>query len=82
MPGPTPTPIELSRQEQVALLELTRRHRTSQQMALRARIVLTAAGQLSNTAIAHSLGVSTEMVHLWRSRWLSMQETPLQRVEP
>lgn len=76
MPGPTPRQIELSDQERSALEALSRKHSTSQQVALRARIVLGAADGLNNTVLAEQLGVTREMVLLWRSRWLSLQEIP------
>jgi len=43
------------------------RHTTLQQIALRARIVLAAAGQ-NNAAIARRLDVGVETARLWRGR--------------
>jgi putative transposase len=63
----------LCAQERRALEGLTRAHRTPQQVALRARIVLAAAQGLNNTEIAGQLGVDADTVRLWRMRWLGLQ---------
>lgn len=63
------TQIVLSEQEQEALLQLTRRHRSEQQVVLRARIVIAAAQGRSNARIAHELDCSVDTVRLWRDRW-------------
>ena len=47
----------------------TRRRTTAQALALRARIVLTAAGQLTNREIAVVEGVSPPTVTKWRNRF-------------
>lgn len=47
----------------------TRRHTSAQALALRARIVLAAAGLLTNGEIAESLGVSRPTVTKWRNRF-------------
>jgi len=52
------TAIRLNEQEQEALTRLVRRHRSEQQVALRARIVLAAAQGSSNIQIARELGIS------------------------
>lgn len=80
MPGPRPASIKLSEDEQAALERLLRRRRASQQAVLRARILLLAAEGLNNGAIANRLSVSREMVQLWRRRWLSLQEVPLEEL--
>ena len=48
----------------------TRRQKTAQALALRARIVLAAADGRNNCQIARDLGVALEAVRLWRRRWL------------
>jgi transposase len=68
----------LSDAERRALEELVRRHRTAQQVALRARIVLTAAEGYNNAQIGRQLGVSLDMVRLWRERWLILQPAKLE----
>jgi putative transposase len=73
MRGPKPPMIELTNIEREELNNLVRRHSTSQQLALRARIVLAAADGLNNGQIARGLGVSRDMASLWRGRWLGLQ---------
>ena len=47
----------------------TRRRTTAQALALRARIVLAAAGQLTNAEIAELEGISRPTVTKWRNRF-------------
>ena len=77
MRGPKPPMIELTSSERGELDNLLRRHSTPQQLALRARIVLAAAEGLNNGQIVRGLGVSRDMVRLWRGRWLGLQAVPL-----
>jgi transposase len=77
MRGPKPPRIELTDVEGQALDELVRRHSTAQQIALRARIVLAAAEGKNNAQIVRQLGVSIDMVRLWRERWLVLQPASL-----
>lgn len=77
MPTPKPLPLNLTEAEQAELKKLVKRHTVSQQIALRARIVLVAAASKSNSQIAQELQVSREMVRLWRERWLQLQAMPL-----
>jgi len=46
---------------------------TSQQIALRGRIILEAHTGKNNSQIARELGVSVETVRAWRTRWLALQ---------
>ena len=78
MRGPKPPTIELKDAERQALNELLRRHNTPQQIALRARIVLAAGGGQNNAQIARQLGVSIDMVRLWRERWLLLRPASLE----
>ena len=50
---------------------LGRRRKTSQALALRARIVLRCADGCSNQAVAEELGVSRPMVGKWRQRFVT-----------
>jgi len=59
MPTPTAVEIVLSDEERSVLESWTARRKTAQALALRARIVLAAAGQLTNREIASELFVST-----------------------
>jgi len=78
MRGPKPPRIELTDAERQGLDELVRRHRTAQQVALQARIVLAAAEGYNNAQIARQLSVSLDMVRLWRERWLILQPASLE----
>ncbi|MGZ9235663.1 MAG: helix-turn-helix domain-containing protein, partial [Anaerolineales bacterium] len=48
-----------------------------QQIALRARIVLAAAGGLKNKEIAQTYDVTLDTVRLWRNRWVKLQDISL-----
>jgi transposase len=67
------TVVILSEKEQEGLLQITKRHRSEQQVVLRARIVLAAAHGSSNASIARELGVNVDTVRLWRDRWVGLQ---------
>ena len=77
MRGPNPPMVELTRDERQGLESLIRRHTTPQQVALRSRIIILAAGGLNNAQIARQLGVNINTVSLWRNRWLGFQATSL-----
>lgn len=67
-------PVVLKQEERAALLRLTRRHSSAQQLVLRARVVLEASEGKSNAAIARELSTSVETVRVWRGRWVAQQE--------
>ena len=69
MPSPTAVQITLSVEERAVLEAWTSRRKTAQALALRARIVLGAAGQLTNREIAAVEGVSPPTVTKWRNRF-------------
>src|SRR5919107_6384587 len=69
MPYRVPTALELSEAERAELESWARRRKTTQALALRARIVLRAAAGLSNTAIAAELGIAKHTVGKWRERF-------------
>src|ERR671928_2188979 len=69
MPYRVPTAVELSEAERTELESWTRRRKTAQALALRARIVLQAAAGRSNTAIAADLGIAKHTVGKWRERF-------------
>jgi putative transposase len=77
MPGPKPPPIELAPTEQQELEKLVNRHNVGQQIALRGRIVLTAAEGKNNSEIARELKITLDMVRLWRGRWRDLQPIAL-----
>jgi len=77
MRGPKPPAIILTDAERQNLELLTRRHTTPQHLALRARIILTAATGLNNAQIARQEAVNLDTVRHWRNRWLLLQPVPL-----
>jgi putative transposase len=72
------TAVILSEKEQEGLLQITTRHRSEQQVVLRARIVLLAAHGSTNAEIARELGVHVDTVRLWRDRWVGLQGIDLE----
>jgi putative transposase len=77
MKGPQPPVVNLSQAEQEALEKLVNAHSTAQQIALRARIVLTASQGLNNEQVGRALQVGVDMVRQWRQRWLAGQAIAL-----
>ena len=77
MPSPQPVHIELDNDTRKALEALTRRHSTPEQLVIRARIILLAGDGKNNSQIVRELGVSIDMVRLWRKRWASFANIPL-----
>ena len=69
MPTPTAVAIELTVEERDRLEAWSRRPNTAQALALRSRIVLSAAGGLSNGEIAERERVSRPTVTKWRNRF-------------
>ena len=74
--GPKPPAVDLTDAERQELEKLVKRHSTEQQIALRARIVLAAAGGKSNAQIGRELQVTVDTARLWRQRWLDLQPIP------
>lgn len=72
MRGPKPPAVALTTAERRDLEALVGAHRTPQQVALRARIVLAAADGANNAEIARRLGIETDTARLWRMRWLGL----------
>lgn len=64
-------PLQLTEEERAELERWTRRAKTSQALALRARIVLAAAGGKSNLDVASDLRVSNATVGKWRKRFVA-----------
>ena len=81
MPGPRPPAVELTAEERRDLEGLARRHKTGQQVADRARIVLRAAAGLNNSEIARELALEPDTVRLWRQRWLSVSGVALEDLD-
>ncbi len=72
------TQVVLSEKEQEALTRISRRYRSEQQVALRARIVLAAAQGHSNARIAGELAINVDTARLCRDRWVGLQGIDLQ----
>lgn len=78
MPTPKAQVVKLSEKERQELENLVNKHQTGQQMALRARIILTASSGQSNTGIAEKYEVTSDTVKLWRNRWVKLQDISLE----
>jgi transposase len=78
MPGPKPEPIKLSESILQELEKVATRHKTGQQIAQRARIVLKAAEGKNHAEIAEELRISVDMATLWRRRWLELEPLSLE----
>jgi transposase len=74
MPQLAAAPINLSESEKTDLEKLLRRSSTSQQLAMRAKIILRAAAGESHGEIARGLGISKDTSRLWRNRWLKLKD--------
>ena len=73
--GHPPAPAISMTDGQVQILEqLTRAHKTSQQISMRAQLLLLAHQGQSNSAIKRSLGIALNTVKSWRKRWLDAYE--------
>jgi putative transposase len=77
MPGPRPPAVDLTDEERRGLEALARRHKTGQQLADRARIILRAADGLNNSEIARELALEPDTVRLWRQRWVNLSGVAL-----
>jgi putative transposase len=60
------------------LTKIIKRHKSEQQKALRARIILSAAQGNSNAKIARELSINVDTARLWRDRWVMLQGTDLE----
>jgi len=69
--------VLLDEAERQELDALVRQHRTPQQVALRARSILAAAGGQNNAQIARQVGADVASVRRWRGRWLGLRAVPL-----
>ena len=74
MPTLAPRPVQLNEAERKELQQLTNRHTTPQQIALRAQIILLADGGKNHRQIARELNISRDMARTWRERWLEGSE--------
>ena len=72
------TKVVLSEKEQETLTRISRRYRSEQQVAQRARIILAAAQGQSNAQIARELAINVDSARLWRDRWVGLQGIDLE----
>jgi transposase len=72
------TRVILSEKEQEGLTQITKRHRSEQQVVLRARIVVAAAQGHSNAQIARDLDINVDTARLWRDRWVGLHGIDLE----
>jgi len=77
MPRLAPPPLHLNAAEREQLEQLVNRHKTSQQMVLRAKIILLADTGQNHREISRALHISRDMARLWRQRWLELSEQSL-----
>lgn len=77
MPGPKAAEINLSQALQCELNGLVKGHKTGQQIAQRARIILLAALGKTNSEIGRELKVGRLTVKRWRERWRLVEAIPL-----
>ena len=75
MPGPKPPEVPVSEQQRAELMQLSRRHKTSQQIAVRARIVLSLNAGLNVEQVARQLRTTSTTVRLWRRHWLERTDS-------
>lgn len=73
MAGPLPQSILVTPPQQAVLDALLRQHSTPQTLALRVRIVLTAATGMRNVPLARYLACAPNTVIKWRSRWAAAE---------
>jgi putative transposase len=74
LPGPKPPAVPLTETEREELKALVRAHKTSQQIALRARIILLLATGLDAHEVARRLETTRPTVRLWRRHWFERVE--------
>lgn len=77
MPGPKPPEVPLSQEERQDLEKLTHAHKTPQQIAFRARIILLLAEGHNAPQVARQLGTTRKTVRLWRRHWFEGAGLPV-----
>lgn len=77
MPGPKAVEVNVSEAAKSELEVLVKGHKTGQQVAQRARMMLLAALGKSNAEIGRELKVERLTVKRWRERWVSLEPIPL-----
>jgi putative transposase len=74
MPTPHATPIELSKCQKTILEQILRKPTNSHRLVQRARIILLASQDLSNTVISEKVNLHRHQVRYWRQRWQTVEE--------
>ncbi len=74
--------LTVSEEDLKELRTLVKAHNTSQQVALRCRIVLMSREQATGDEIASSLGISRAMVMRWQTRYAEAGLPSLQHIKP
>jgi FixJ family two-component response regulator len=64
--GRPKAPLVLTEDERRTLSAWTRKAKTAQRLAMRARIILRCAEGLTNRAVAAELGIGSDVVSKWR----------------
>ncbi len=77
MPGPKAAEINVSEAAKGELEALVKGHKTGQQIAQRARMILLASKGKSNAEIGRELNVERLTVKRWRTRWVLLEPIPL-----
>lgn len=77
MPGPKPPVVHLIEEERGALEQLTRAHKTAQQLVLRARIILLLGEGRNAPETARALETTRKTVRLWRRHWFARAPGPI-----
>lgn len=72
MPGPTLAVLTITDEEREVLERWLSRSKTSQALAMRARIVLAAAEGKSNSAVSREFAVNISTVRKWRRCYLEL----------
>jgi len=76
MPGPKAEKVELSQETKRELEKMVKSHRTGQQMAKRAQIILELSAGKDTKTISLEVGVSRKTVFNWKKRWLCLEAIP------
>jgi len=77
MPGRKAPEIEITEEERQELENLMKAHKTSQQIAFRARIILKLSSGQTERETARQLSTSRNTIKLWRQHWLSRKHQKL-----
>ncbi len=77
MPGPKPPEVLLSEEERQELEKLIHAHKTAQQNAFRAKIILGLAQGHNAPQVARGLGTTRKTVRLWRRHWFQRAQLPV-----